>query len=156
MRSMWSMLLHLDMNLIITAHEKDRWAGNMCIGKTYDCYTKTNYMLDLILNAQLIAGQRLALVEKSRVESFPVGHKIPMDFDVISRIYGQSSFVAPATAVQMASDEQVARLVALIEAVRVPDETTFKWLEKAGVEDWSEMTCAVIDKCIEFLEDKTK
>jgi Na+-translocating ferredoxin:NAD+ oxidoreductase RnfC subunit len=42
----------------------------------------------------------------------------------------------------------------LIEAVRVDQDTCDKWLDKAQVDNWSEMDAESIQKCIDHLTAK--
>jgi hypothetical protein len=56
--------------------------------------------------------------------------------------------------VTLATEQQVAAILALLKVVRVEEETILKWFDKAGVEDWSEMDIATIAKCIDHLTSK--
>ena len=54
----------------------------------------------------------------------------------------------------MATKEQVSCIKKLIETVKVEDETVTKWMTKADVDSWEEMTAETIQKCIDFLQKK--
>lgn len=54
----------------------------------------------------------------------------------------------------LASDAQFKELVNLVSILDIPKDTTDKWLEKAGVEDFEKMPNDKIQKCIDMLKDK--
>ncbi len=56
----------------------------------------------------------------------------------------------------MATKEQIARANKLIEVVKIDDETVTKWMTKADVDEFSEMTGDQIQKVIDFLEKKVE
>ena len=70
------------MNVILIAHEKELWGLNdknqrEVIGKTFDCWDKLEYELDLALRISKIGtgetAKRYANIGKSRLPSFAEG-----------------------------------------------------------------------------------
>lgn len=152
-----NLLLRLDMNVIITAHQKNEYGQNMSvIGSTFDCYKKLDYLFDLVFEIQKRGKQRVGIVKKSRIEAFPDGETFPFSYDEIASRYGKGILERNAIAQELASDEQIAEILRLIDLIKVPQEVYQKWLDKANSEKWEEMPCDAINKCIDFLQLKIK
>lgn len=152
-----NLLLRLDMNVIITAHQKNEYGQNMSvIGSTFDCYKKLDYLFDLVFEIQKRGKQRVGIVKKSRIEAFPDGETFPFSYDEIASRYGKGILERNAIAQELASDEQIAEILRLIDLIKVPQEVYQKWLDKSNSEKWEEMPCDAINKCIDFLQLKIK
>jgi GTPase SAR1 family protein len=151
------LILALDMNVIVTSHQKDVYgAGFSKIGTTFDSMKGDDYLFDLVFQVERKNGDLMAKTIKERAE---IGkQKFPADFiwsyDNFCKFYGKEIIEKEATPIIMATDEQVARANKLIEVVKVDEGTVNKWLEKADVDNFSEMTGEQITKVIEYLEKK--
>ena len=53
-----------------------------------------------------------------------------------------------------ASAAQVREIIALLNAVPLPEGTADKWLAKAGVDHWKYMDAKTLQNCIDFLKNK--
>src|SRR3990167_357124 len=61
MKSMQRMILALDMNVIITSHQKDVYGANFSkIGTTFDSMRGDDYLFDLIFQIEKIGEKRIA------------------------------------------------------------------------------------------------
>lgn len=157
MKILLSLLLKLDMNVIITSHAKNEYGDGMkVLGTTYDCYKKLDYLFDLVFEIQKRGKERLGIIKKSRIESFPDADNFPFTYDTIADKYGRKVLERDAVPVELASDKQVKELNRLIELLSVPKENIDKWLSKADAEDFSEMNQQEIQKCIDYLQSKIK
>jgi hypothetical protein len=56
--------------------------------------------------------------------------------------------------VALATPAQVRELKNLLEVVRLAEGTTDKWLSKAGVDDFEDMSGDAIEKCITFVKER--
>lgn len=144
----------LDMNVVLICHEKAKWAGGEQIGYTYDGWDKMNYELDLTLRVSRVGGSRLAKVIKSRHENFPDGSSFDWSFGEFAKRYGQEDIDGKVQKLELASDEQIAEMRSLSKIGLIDEKTKTKWLEKAGVDDWSQMQSVSIQKCIDSLKQK--
>lgn len=144
----------LDMNCILICHEKDKWQGGEVVGQTFDAWDKLEYELHLALRIVKQGPKRTASVMKSRLVEFPDAETFPWSFDEFAKRYGRDVIEAKSTPIAVATDEQVNTLRILIENMHVPADTTDKWKEKAGVDEWSEMDTETIQKCIDHLTSK--
>lgn len=152
-----NLLLRLDMNVIITSHAKNEYGANLSVlGQTFDCYKKLDYLFDLVFEIQKRGKDRVALVKKSRIESFPDTEHFPFSYDEIAKKYGKEVLERDAVAQELADEAQVKELVRLIDLIKVPEEVSQKWLDKASSEKWEEMPKDAIQKCIEHLQSKIK
>lgn len=150
-----NLLLRLDMNVIITAHQKHEYGQNMSIvGSTFDCYKKLDYLFDLVFEIQKRGKDRVGLVRKSRIEEFPDTESFPFSYAEIAKRYGKDVLERDAVAQELADDAQVKELVRLIDLIKVPEEISQKWLDKSSSEKWDEMPRDAIQKCIEHLRSK--
>lgn len=157
MKHLLSLLLRLDMNVIITAHQKNEYAGNMTIvGSTFDCYKKLDYLFDLVFEIQKRGKERVGMVRKSRIEKFPDGETFPFSYDEVAERYGRNVLERDAIAENLAEKDQVEHLRYLVELYKEPEENVQKWLDKAQAESFDEMNQSIINKLISHMESKFK
>lgn len=152
-----NLLLRLDMNVIITSHAKNEYGQNMSVlGQTFDCYKKLDYLFDLVFEIQKRGKDRVALVKKSRIETFPDTEHFPFSYEEIAKRYGRDVLERDAIAQELADVAQVKEIIRLIDLIKVPEEIYQKWLDKASSEKWEEMPKEAIQKCIDHLQSKIK
>jgi hypothetical protein len=155
MRHLIKLLMRLDMNVIITSHAKNEYGDGMkLLGQTFDCYKKLDYLFDLVFEVQKRGKERVGLVKKSRVEGFADTEQFPFNYDTIAEKYGRHILERDTQKEILASAEQVTKLKQLIELLKIPEEDTQKWLDKANAETFDEMQTEQIDKCIKYLQSK--
>lgn len=150
-----NLLLRLDMNVIITSHAKNEYASGMTvIGQTFDCYKKLDYLFDLVFEIQKRGKDRVALVKKSRIESFPDGEVFPFSYTEVANRYGREVLERDAVAEKLAEPAQVSEIGRLIDLMKIPEEVSEKWLEKLSASTFAEMRSADIQKIIDQLHLK--
>lgn len=157
LKHLLNLLLRLDMNVIITSHAKGEWKNGQPTGTdTFDCYAKLDYLFDLVFYIQKRGNDRVGIVRKTRVASFAEGETFPFTYDEIADRYGRDVLERDAVAEVLASAEQVSELNRLVELLKVPVETTDKWLEKAQADTFSELPADVAQKCIDHLTQQVR
>ncbi len=161
MRQLVNWISKIDMNVILIAHEKPLWGvdakGDRAeIGVTFDAWDKLDYELHLALNIVKRGNVRQALVKKSRIDSFQDSSFINWSYEDFSNQYGKSVIESKSKQISLASNEDVSEVNRLLEIVKVSDEDKEKWMSKAGVSNFSEMTDEQIKKVITFLKGKLK
>jgi len=158
MKNLYSMLLTLDMNVIITSHAKAQYQMNgkemILIGQTFDCYKKMDYMFDLILEVQKRGKERVSIVKGTRINGFIEDEVFEFSYGEIAKRYGLESLEKECFAVELASDEQIKEMKRLIELLHIPQETIDKLLKKEEVEDFEYMSSEYIQKCITHYTNK--
>lgn len=156
-KSIQRMLLSLDMNVIITSHQKDVYgAGMQKVGVGPDSMKGDSYVFDMVFRLDNVNGKRIAFTEKERAE---IGkNRFPSSFEWsypnFLKFYGQEIIERAADPVAMSTKEQVAEVVRLLDVVKVDDETVSDWFTRADVDSWEEMSGERIQKCIDFLKKK--
>lgn len=156
-KHLMNLLIRLDMNVIITSHAKNEYGTGMSvIGTTFDTYKKLDYLMDLVFEIQKRGKDRVGIVKKSRIESFPDTDTFPFSYDEIAKRYGKDILERDAVAQKLSTQEQVKELVRLIDLIKVPSEIYQKWLDKSCSEKWDEMPTDAIQKCIDHLTSKVK
>jgi hypothetical protein len=157
MKHLITLLLRLDMNVIVTSHAKNEYGQNLTVlGQTFDCWKRLDYLFDLVFEIQKRGKERVGIIKKSRIESFPDGETFPFSYDEIANRYGREILEKKAEVQQLATEEQVREVKRLIELLKIPAETVEKWLDKAEAETFEEMSEANIDKVIAYLQTKIK
>lgn len=152
-----NLLLRLDMNVIITSHQKAKWEKDASgtakeTGATFDCYSKLDYLFDLVFQIQKRGTERKGIVVKTRCESFPEGDVFPFSYDQIAERYGREILERRANTEVLASPEDVAELTRLVELLKTPSDIVEKWLDKAMAETFAEMPADKIQACISHLK----
>lgn len=149
------LLIRLDMNVIVTSHSKNEYGQNMAVlGQTFDCYKKLDYLFDLVFEIQKRGKERVAVVKKSRVESFLDGEIFPFNYQEVSKRYGKNIIEKDSKSEILATIDQINELKRLIDLLKIPDEIIQKWLDKSNSEKLDEMKTEDIQKCIDYLESK--
>lgn len=154
-----ALLLRLDMNVIITSHAKTEYSGGKemnVIGTTFDCYKKLDYLFDLVFEIQKRGKDRIGIVKKSRIETFPDGETFPFSYDEIATKYGKEILEKDTIAQEIATFEEVKEIEKLIDLLKVPEEIWQKWLDKGESQKWEEMPRPAIQKCIEYIKNQVK
>jgi RecA/RadA recombinase len=158
MKNMYSLLLRLDMNVIITSHAKAEYkmVGKelTLLGNTFDCYKKMDYMFDLILEIQKRGKDRVALVKGTRLEGFKEDEFFPFGYEEICNRYGKEILEKDCESAQLATPEQIKELKRLIELLHVQQDAIDKMLKKEEVEDFEYMSSEYIQKCIAYFTSK--
>jgi hypothetical protein len=159
MRRLVSWLTRLDMNVVLIAHERDVWGkddkGNQSVvGVTFDCWDKLEYELHLAINVQKRGPSRIARITKSRLQGFPDGDTFPWTYDTFADRYGRDVIEKASAPMELASAEQVAELMRLLDVVKMADGWLVKCLERANVERLEDMEAAKIVKLIDLVKER--
>jgi hypothetical protein len=155
-----------DFNLVCTAHLKSKYersgGKSEVVGVTTDASKniEADMMMVLYLKKRPDGGYpSMAVTAKWRRDPEDrrglVPREFPFTMDKFLEVHG-FPMEGEREELVMASPEQVSELESLLDAVKLPEGETDKWLKKAKAESWEEMTAEQIDKCIAFLRDKVK
>ena len=103
-----NLLLRLDMNVIITSHAKKEYGKDLAIlGSTLDCYRKLDYLFELVFEIQKRGKERVGLIKKSRIETFPDSDTFPFSYEEIAKRYGKDILERDALSKELSYVEQV-------------------------------------------------
>ena len=96
--------------------------------------------------------KRFAKIAKTRLEQFPDEDVFEWSYDAIKKRYDADVLERGAAPVKLATAMQIQEIKDLLALV--PEGTTEKWFNKAGVDQWEDMPAEVIGKCIEFVRNR--
>lgn len=152
------MLMQLDMNLIITSHQKDIYGANMQkVGIGPDSMKGDNYVFDYVFRLNVVGDKAIAITEKQRSEPLEP-QKFPDEFEWsyknFLKFYGTEILEREAVAVPMALPAQVAEITQLLDIVKVNEEDITKLFTKHDVESWDQLPYETIEKYIQSLKKK--
>jgi len=159
MKRLANLLTALDMNVVVTAHAKTEYGQNLAkLGYTFDGWKRLDYLFDLVLELTKTGvgalAQRRAVVVKTRFDQFPDGDCFEWSYDELCRRYGADRLERAATTVSLALAEQIQELKDLLAVVRLSEGTVEKWLAKAGVDEFEDMSADAVAKCIDYVKKK--
>lgn len=150
-----NLLMRLDMNVIITSHEKNEYAPGEAmkvVGKTYDGPKGLDYMFDVWFGLERRGKDIVGVVRKTRLREFQMGDVFPFNYDTIADKYGRGVLERKAKTETLATPDQVAELTSLLADRKNGGDMLEKWLTKAQADSPEEMPAEVIAKCIAFLK----
>ncbi len=152
------LLSRLDMNVIVTAHEKTKYEKNVEIGKDADVNEKLGYALGSQFNLRLQGKSRKLFVEKTRYKEFETNSLIDFDdgYAVLKEKFGEDIFAREATPEVLSSKEQVIEIKRLIDVLKYPEEKVQKWFAASQANSFEEMKAENIQKCINLLNSTIK
>ena len=156
MKRLVSWLERVDMNVVLVAHQKPEWGlvnkERVEIGATFDAWDKLEYELDLCLNIVKAGPARNAFVRKSRLLEFEEETHFPWSYETFAEKYGKDTIEKQGETITLATSKQLERIKNLLEKVKLPEGQEQKWLKKANVDGWDEMSEERIAKAIEHIE----
>lgn len=152
------LLSRLDMNVIVVAHEKRKFADNKEIGKEYDVNEKMAYSLGSVWNLRLLGKSRKLFVEKSRYTQMPTGDVLDFDdgYNIVKERFGEEIFIRESKSEELATKEQIEEFNRLVKFLQVPDTTVQKWLQSVHAAEPSEVNKVVMQEKIDTLHKKLK
>lgn len=165
MRRLFDWTDRLNMNVWYLAHETAKWEGEgngrKQVGTQPDIWEKTIYELDLALQVQCHSQKfRTATVTATRLEGLPMGERFDLQrdgtnvgYDEFSKRYGRDFIEAEPVPIALATPEQVAEILRLLDVIKVPEEDIKKALTKAKAETWAEVST---ERAAEMIVNLTK
>ena len=147
------LLSRLDMNVLVVAHEKQKFIDNKDAGKTFDISDKLAYSLGAVWNLRLLGKQRKLFVEKSRYSELATGDFIDFDqgYETIKSLYGENIFIREVKTEKLATGEQIKELTRLIDLLKINEEVVGKLLTNAKAATFEQMTEVFAQKAIDKL-----
>lgn len=153
LRRISNLLLKADMNVVVTAHGKVDYGPNMTkLGTTFDGWKRWPFLFDLVIEIRRVGKDRIGYVRKTRVKNFVDGEDFKWSYEEFQKRYG-NIIERDASAVELASPDQVAEVSRLVALLKIPEDTVEKWHSKAQAESWDEFSSESIQKCIVHLKN---
>ena len=156
MKRLVNLLMVLDMNVIVTAHQKDVYGDDMkTTGFTFDGWKKLDYVFDLILRLEKSGkgakAKREAHVVGSRIKEFPTDEHFEWSFAELSARYGNDLTRTPKK-IKLATAANLKEFNELLVQL-TPEERVRLGIDKAlkGVDDLSDLENDRIQKGIDLI-----
>lgn len=158
MKRLFTQIMRLDMNVIITSHSKSKWekVGKEVVenGRTFDCYNKLDYIFDLVLELKKRGDKRFATVRYSRMQEegrFPDNEEFEWSYNALADRYGRSAIEGEVVTVEFATPEQVETIKRLIAQLGKETDYVEKVLTKAQANSYAEVERGSMQKWIDAL-----
>lgn len=152
------LIMRLDMNVIVTAHQKDVYGNGMQkVGVSFDSMKGDDYFFDYVFRLDVDKGEKrwaVRVKERSEIGKNKFPETFEWSYDNFLKYYGKEEIEREAEAVALASPEHVQELSALVENVRISQVEIDKWLNRADVDTFAEMTDEQVVKCIDHCKKK--
>jgi hypothetical protein len=153
-------LQRIPLNVVLVCHQKDKWSrkDNQLVyeGSTFDGFDKLEYELDLWLETAMKGTARIGTIVKSRIEAFPVGTTMPLEYDSFRKLYGASVIEEEAIPITLVTAEQVVEIRRIVDLLKISPEDMDKWLTKAQATEVEDLSKDNAAKLLEFLSKKLK
>lgn len=119
------LLSMLDMNVIVTSHERVKFSEGKEIGAIFDVNDKIAYALGAVWNLKLQGKNRRLYVEKSRYPAMKHGDSIDFNngYDEIKNIFGEEIFKREVKTIDFATNDQILEFKRLTQLLGVSDES---------------------------------
>lgn len=162
------LLTSIDMNVVITAHEKDEFESftddktgkteRVKTGVTFDGYKKLDYIFDLWIQLRRQAKRepsspRIAHVAKTRLAEFPDQSEFLWSYAELCQRFGKDRIESGVSNITLATPEQVQRFRFLANEIGEDGRKALK-IDRAlaTVEDIADMPAERMAKGIELME----
>lgn len=150
------LLTRVDMNVIVTAHEKTKYEKNVEMGKVSDINDKMEYSLGSVINLKRMGDKVKAYIEKSRYPELKTFELIDFDdgYKTLCDRLGKKLFERDVNPEELATTEQIVEFNRLIEVLNVPDEMVQKYIINARSTTREQMNREIMQKTIDHLLSK--
>lgn len=153
-------LLSLDMNIVATAHQKDKWKDGKAVGVTFDGDgDKEGYLFDNIFRVQRENGKMMAYTEKQREEKD--APKLPASFEwsyeELCKLIGKDVLERPAKPIPLATPEQIEQIQELMKLFsKIEPEFEGKVFAKHKIDSWEEILSDPAEQVISYIKKQLR
>ena len=85
---------------------------------------------------------------------FPEGESFPLEYGEFAKRYGQDFIESKVKQIVLATPEQVAEIIKLIDLIKIDEKEIAKILLKGNVENWTELTQKQAMATVSWLKKK--
>lgn len=157
------LLTKLDMNVIVTAHEKTKYEQGVEIGKDADVNEKLGYALGSQIRMFSQGKSIKAHVEKSRYDELKSGEILDFNHEGAEKImqaFGRQIFEKESKPLKLATPEQVTEANRLKELMNIPEENLAKMLQSKKADSFDDLSEEeiqnFINACLKKINSTTK
>lgn len=150
------LLSRLDMNVLVTAHEKTKYEKGEEIGKVSDVSEKMEYALGSVLHLRRIGKFIKVFIEKSRYTALPTSEMMDFDkgYETLCERLGKQVFEKECEPESLATPEQLEEVTLLINNLNVPEDWLNKKLASFRASKLSQLNTVDMLALIELLKSR--
>lgn len=152
------LLSMLDMNVIVTSHEKIKYKDGTEIGVTFDISDKMAYSLGAVWNLRKQGKSKRLYIEKSRYPEMKADDSIDFNegYDAVKNIFGEEIFKREVKVVELATSDQISTFNRTTNLLNISEETIQTWLRTAKAPSLDSLPKDVLQKWIDKLSLQLK
>ncbi len=150
------LLSRLDMNVLVTAHEKTKYEKGEEIGKVSDVSEKMEYALGSVLHLRRQGKNIKVFVEKSRYTALPTSEMLDFNegYELLCERLGKAVFEKECEPEKLANLQQLEEVDILIQNLNVPEEWLNKKLASYRASKLSQLNSNDMDELIALLKGR--
>lgn len=150
------LLSRLDMNILVTAHEKTKFEKNIEIERTYDITDKMAYSLGSVWNLKMLGKNRKLFIKKSRYPEMKTNESLDFEdgYEVIKLLFGEGIFKRESRTEELASKDQIVEFKRIATLLNMSEERINKILNTYKAVTLEEMNKQILSKVILHLQNK--
>lgn len=153
-------LMTLDMNVIVTAHQKKLYADDQTmkvIGETFDGEKGLGYIFDIVVQTIKRGDRFMARAIKDRTNKLPTG-EFDLSYEMLEKAFGGEALNRKAEVVVLATSDQIDAIRGFYINASKPWSLVAqqKLLKSYGVETEEELTSDNADEILGRFEDAYK
>lgn len=147
------LISRLDMNCIITAHERTKFQDGNEIGKMSDVNDKLEYAVGTVFHLRKTGKSVNAFIEKSRYPELKSGESIDFSdgYKSVSSILGKEIFERETVSESLATLEQIEEFNRLDRLLNISEEKRNKWIQSFRAYSIDQLSSDNIQKCIDAM-----
>ncbi len=152
------LLSRLDMNVLVTSHEKTKYEKGIEVGKTADVHEKLEYALGSVINLRRQGKKVRAYIDKSRYKQLPTGESFDFDdgYPLLCQMLGKDLFEKQSENQTLATPEQIEEVRTLIHNLNVPEDWLNKRIASCRASVLEELTTQDMQDLINLMLDRVK
>ena len=150
------LLSRLDMNVLVTAHEKTKYEKGEEVGKVSDVSEKMEYALGSVLHLRRQGKNVKVYVEKSRYTQLPTAEMLDFNegYELLCERFGKEVFEKECLPEVLATAAQIDEVSTLITNLNVPDDWLNKKLASFRASKLSQLNTEDMSALIDLLKDR--
>lgn len=152
------LLSRLDMNVLVTCHEKTKYEKGEEIGKTADVNEKLEYALGSVINIKRLGNKVKCFIDKSRYKQLPTGASFDFSdgYPLMCELLGKELFEKQSKNEVLASPEQIEEALRLIANLNVPEDWLNKRIASCRAATMEELSEKDMQDLIDLMLDRVK
>lgn len=146
------LLLTIDMNVVVTAHSKDKYGSDMSvIGTTYDAYKKLDFLFDVVIETITKGNKYFGISRKSRIISLEPNKEMEFSYQKFHELYEKELQNFNPKPIFAEAEQQQPRLQVVPAPTPSPEKLIFREIFLDGTVEDKEIP---LQDAIEYMKEK--